>query len=187
MMDNKEIDVSWGGRNYRATKYEGSDEPRILDRFFFWKMTASMAGFTGDKRPQLPETFSEPFCCLSCDLLHNLDRSGPDAFRLDRYGNVESAIEIKATITKGGFTDVNRSLSFDELYWLSLASYDSLRYEIFKIHKSKIEPLVRASATARDRGTVNLQRVVDGHKLLPTFRGHIGIVSEKSLPSHKVR
>src|SRR5712692_2966766 len=172
------VPVSWNGRHFRTRGYGSSDEPKILDHFFFWKMTAVMAGFTDDKKPQMPETFSERYCCLVCGLLHNLERTGPDAFVVDTDGRVESAVEIKATITKGGFTSVGRSLNFDELYWLSFAGYNSLNYEIFRIHKSKIELLVRRSRRWSDRVTVNLQRLVDRYGLKPFQVGRIGTVYE---------
>ncbi|SRR5712692_3901865 len=172
------VPVSWNGRHFRTRGYGSSDEPKILDHFFFWKMTAVMAGFTDDKKPQMPETFSERYCCLVCGLLHNLERTGPDAFVVDTDGRVESAVEIKGTITKGGFTSVGRSLNFDDLYWLSFASYDSLRYKICRIKKPMIQQIIRRSRFGLDRGTVNLKRIVDRFELRPTHVGYIGTVPE---------
>jgi hypothetical protein len=173
----EELMVSYIGNNYTCIRYNHSDEPRILDVFFFWKTAVLLAEQTESKKPQLPETFSEPFCSLVCSLVHKLG-AGIDAFRLNQLGQVEAAIEIKATITASGFTDVKRDLGFDELYWLSLASYNSLSYEIHRITRDQISRFAAASNTQRDRATVNLAKIVERLSLKPIFRGHIGIVRE---------
>jgi len=174
-----EFNVTWKKCPYRVRQYQQVDEHEIVDNFFFWKITALMAKTRGHKTPQLPQTFSEPFCCYTCNLAHNLGGSGPDAFlvRKEATNKVQSAIEIKATITPQGFTDVKRDLDFDELYWLSMAGYENLTYEIYSMPRSMIEGYVKRSKTVRDRGTVNLTEIVHEGNLKPFRQGYIGIVT----------
>ncbi len=174
-----EFYVRYGAHNYRVRKYGRGDEHEILDQLFSWKVTALIHKFTGIKKPQMPGTFSERFVCYVCGLAHNTEGSGPDAFLLNLQGNVESAIEIKATTTEGGFNDVKRALQFDELYWLSFVDFDSLKYEIYHISKHRIESFVEASGTKHDRATVNLKRITKENRLGPAHKGRIGIVREK--------
>jgi hypothetical protein len=173
----EELMIPHNGSTYRCIRYDHSDEPRILNVFFFWKAAVLLAEQTQSKKPQLPETFSEPFCSLVCNLVHKVG-AGIDAFRLDETGQVVAVIEIKATITTSGFTDVKRDLGFDELYWLSLASYNSLSYEIHRITREQILRFVEASNTQRDRATVNLAKIVESLSLPPIFKGRIGIIAE---------
>jgi len=83
-------------KSIQCVRYSLDDEPSILDIFFFWKTSVLLAEQSKSKKPQLPETFSEPFCCLGCDLVHKRG-AGVDAFRVDSAGHVTEAIEIKAT------------------------------------------------------------------------------------------
>ena len=171
--------VQWKNKHYECAEYDQNDELKILDKLFLWKTTVLLAKQTDSKNAQLPETFSEPFCCLVCGLVHKLG-SGPDAFRLDSRGEVEAVIEIKATTTKQGFTDIKRTMDFDELYWLSFADFDTLHYKVYRLTKPHLENFVEASKTARDRATINLQAVVNKYGLQPIHQGYIGIVEEGS-------
>ena len=170
-----EVLVNWKGSKIKALRYSEKDLPRILDIFFFWKTAVLLATNTESKKPQLPETFSEPFTCLISDLVHKRGK-GPDAFRLDKRGETISAIEIKASITKTGFTDIKRDLDFDELLWLSFASYENLKYKIFRFARSELESAVANSNTRRDRGTINLMKVAKSLNKDPDFIGRIGVV-----------
>jgi hypothetical protein len=172
------ISISWDGKIYECEQFSKSDLPSILEVFFFWKTATLLASTTGSKDPPLPEKFSERFCCLVCGLVHK-SGSEPDAFRLDKTGSVVSVVEIKATITPTGFTDVKRDLNFDELYWISFADYKSLNYEIYRFSKTEIKLFVDKSKTSRDRGTVGLKAVADYHNLKPIQKGYIGVVVRK--------
>jgi hypothetical protein len=174
----KELVVVKDRKKHKCEEYEPADEPEILDVFFFWKTAVLLAEKTSSKKPQLPETFSEPFCCLICGLVRKRG-AGVDAFRLNGADEVQATIEIKATITRSGFTDVKRDLEFDELYWLSLADYNSLKYEVYRFSRAEIRKCVAASRTERDRGTVNLKQITDRLQLKPIHRGRIGIVRQK--------
>ncbi|MCX6028649.1 MAG: hypothetical protein NT169_05020 [Chloroflexi bacterium] len=173
----KELTVTYNGKPYHCEKYEQADEPRIIETFFSWRIAVLLAGNIKSKNPPIPETFSEPFCCLVCDLLHK-PGTGYDAFRQDNSGHVFS-VEIKATITGTGFTDVKRDLDFDELYWLSFCNYAQLRYEIYRLSKTDIFTAAGKSNTARERATVGLAKIVETAHLRPIQTGYIGIVREK--------
>lgn len=194
----KTTTVTYGNQQFPCRKYDIEDEPQILDTFFFWKTTVLLAEQTKSRRPQLPETFSEPFCCLVCGLLHK-PGSGLDAFRYDEEGQVR-AVEIKATITPTGFTDVKLTEAgfteieitesgvnevpingFDELYWLSFADYNAYRYEVYRLEYAQITELADKSKTLRDRKTINLKSVVDQFDLPPVARGRIGVL--RALPA----
>lgn len=176
--------VQHQGRSFQCVHYSVDDEPSILNIFFFWKTTVLLAEQSNTRKPQLPETFSEPFCCLNCDLLHKKG-AGPDAFRVDAAGTVTEAIEIKATVTEAGFTDVKRTMDFDELIWLSFSGYASLGYSIYRITKSDISSYVQKSKTDRDRGTINLRKIVNDLHITPLITGRIGIIKALAVPSQE--
>jgi hypothetical protein len=123
--------------------------------------------------PQLPQTFSEPFCCHICRLLHNKEGKGPDAF--DVTDGIVRAIEIKATITNNGFTDIKRDMNFNELYWVSMKSPEYFSFEIYRIERSRLEHYVESSKTERDRGTISLDKITKQEGIRPAFKGRIGI------------
>ena len=178
------LSVKHQGKSVQCVHYDVDDEPSILNIFFFWKTTVLLAEQSNTRKPQLPETFSEPFCCLNCDLLHKKG-AGLDAFRVDAAGTVTEAIEIKATVTEAGFTDVKRTMDFDELIWLSFSGYASLGYSIYRITKSDISPYVQKSKTDRDRGTINLRRIVSDLDITPFVTGRIGVIKASALPSRE--
>jgi len=158
-------------------KYDKDDVPVMLDRFFFWKVSALLAETTATKRPQLPESFSEPFVSYLFSLAHN-PGTGPDAFELTPEGEVASVVEIKATITDAGFTDIRRDLEFDVLYWLSLGDYSKLRYRIHRLERASLRMVSEQSRTPRERATVGLDKVIRQIGTQPAKKGHIGIVEE---------
>ena len=96
------------------------------------------------------------------------------------------SIEIKATITASGFTYVKRNLDFDELYWLSLADYNSLSYKTHRITKQNITPFTTKSAMKRDRATVNFTSIVAQLRLQPLVEGRIGIIKGQSSQSQSI-
>lgn len=169
-----------GQKKVECIRYSLKNEPAILDIFFFWKTSVLLAEQTRTKKPQLPETFSEPFCCLVCDLVHKKG-AGLDAYRLDENNQVTAAIEIKATVTKSGFTDVKRVSDLTELVWLSFSGYASLEYEIYRITKADLQPYLSNSNTLRDRATVNLKGIVTAKNIPPFKSGRIGIVAAAPL------
>jgi hypothetical protein len=178
LTQNTEFSLIWKGRTLNCAYYDESHLPAILNRLFFWKTSVLLAEQTNTKKPQLPGTFSEPFCCLVCGLAHNKLGTGPDAFRLTTTGNIEAAVEIKAMITSHGFTDIKRDLNFDELYWLSLEKHHHLRYKIYRFHNEQIGSFVARSNTKRDRGTGSLQNIAEALQLSPLYSGHIGIIRD---------
>lgn len=170
-----DISVIYRNKSHICKKYGRDDEPHILDGFFFWKTAVLLAEQTRSKKPQLPETFSERFCCLVCNLVHK-PGAGYDAFRLDDKGQVVATVKIKATITGSGFTDVKRSMDFDELYWLSFTHFSSLRYEICRLKKDHVHDFVVNSRTARDRGTVSIEKIAKAARIHPIQAGRIGVI-----------
>lgn len=169
--------VKWKGALYECESYDATYLPSILEVFFFWKTAALLAKTTETKNPPLPEKFSARLCCFVCGLAYKKPGPGPDAFRLDKTGLVEAAVELKATITPSGFTDVKRDLNFDELYWVSFAGYKDLRFEIYRFDKEQIRRFVDKSKTNRDRATMTLAKVAEHFDLRPIRRARIGIVS----------
>jgi hypothetical protein len=169
----KMITVDWHGRSYAKCRlYEPSDEPRILEVFSLWKVAVILSERTATKNPQLPQTFSEPFVSLLCGLAHN-SGTGPDAFRLDPQLRA-TAVEIKATITPVGFTDIKRDLEFDELIWLDMHQYEVLSFDLYSLGRHEFEAAVAASRTARDRGTIGMRRIAVGLGRGPFLRGRVG-------------
>ncbi|MBN1460748.1 MAG: Bsp6I family type II restriction endonuclease [Armatimonadetes bacterium] len=171
---SKERTVVWKGQRWgNCVEYEAADEPGTLDVLFFWKTAVLLAEQTGSKKPQLPETFSEPFVCLICGLVRKPGK-GPDAFSVASRGTARAAVEIKATITATGFTDAKRDLQFDELYWLSMPDYRNLRFSIYRFTRADLEQVVRQSRTRRERGTVGLAKVAAELGKKPFKEGRIG-------------
>jgi len=178
----REVSVVWHGKALPGCRrYEVSDEPGILDVFFFWKTTVLLAEHTHARKPQLPGGFSEAFTCFVCGLVHK-EGTGPDAFRVNDAGDVEAAIEIKGTITEAGFTDVKRDLAFDELYWLSMSSYNDLRFSIYRFTRSEVKTVVDKSKTRRDRGTVGLRGLATELDRKPEVTGRIGFIVGADAP-----
>ena len=174
----KTLSIPINGKKYDCETYEESDLPEILEVFFFWKTAALLAEKTGTKHSPLPEKFSARFCCFACGLAYKKPGPGPDAFRLNKR-NKAIRVELKATITPSGFTDVKRDQDFDELYWLSFAGYNALKYEIYKFKRSQIDFFVKKSNTNRDRATMNLKNVAVHYKLRPIQTGRIGVIVGK--------
>lgn len=175
---SSDLTVVYKNEEYPCIRYSWADEPKILDIFFFWKTAVLLAEQTQSKKPQFPEAFSERLCCLVCNLACK-PGAGYNAFRLSKTGKALAAVEIKATITEQGFTDVKRDLEFDELYWLSFTDYNLLKYEIYKLTKQQLKEYVKQSKTERDRATVHLKRIADTYKLKPVRRGRIGIIKRR--------
>jgi hypothetical protein len=170
----KKIVVHYKGRDYECERYSEEDVPQLLDIFYFWKTSALLADKLSLQNPQMPSTFSERFCCLVSGTVYKPGR-GIDAFRLNASNRVVSTIEIKATTTPGGFTDIKRTPLPDEVMWLSLADYDRLAFEIFTIPRSLLKPYIRKSKTKRERVTLSLTDIVTAHKLTPTWWGHVTV------------
>lgn len=175
----QKLSVQVGQETIECIQYDLNDEPAILDIFFFWKTSVLLAERSETKKPQLPETFSEPFCCLVCDLVHKKGR-GLDAYKIDNNNQATTRIEIKATITKVGFTDVKRTLPFDELFWFSFSGYASLSYVIYRISAADLQSYVNSSKTEGDRATVSLEKIVSAKNIQPFMSGRIGIVATES-------
>lgn len=182
----KTVSIPWKDKSYECETYEAEDLPKILEVFFFWKTTALLAEKTETKNSPLPEKFSARFCCFTCGLAYKKPGSGPDAFRFDNE-NKARAVELKATITTTGFTDIKRDQNFDELYWLSFADHNALRYEVYKFQKREIDFFVQRSKTNRDRATMNLKNVADHFKVKPVQTGCIGVIIDKQRQPTKPR
>src|SRR6266478_3415596 len=132
----KLISLKWHGKTYDCARYDRSDTPQVLDVFFFWKTAVLLAEHTKTRNPPLPEKFSAPLCCFLCGLVHKKG-AGADAFRVGASDKIQASCEIKGTVTESGFTDVKRSLDFDELYWLSFSDHHTLQFEIYRFTKTQ--------------------------------------------------
>ena len=114
---------------------------------------------------------------FECGLLENRSGKGCDAFRQNLDGSI-SAVEIKATISPGGFNDIKRDLRFDELYWLDFSSYDTLKYRIYRFTQSDVRLATETSRTARERATLNFRRFILDLNMTPLHAGRIGVINE---------
>ena len=179
----QKLSVQVGHETVECIQYDLDDEPAILDIFFFWKTSVLLAEQSKTKKPQLPETFSEPSCCLVCDLVHKKGRE-LDAYKIDKNNQATTRIEIKATITEIGFTDVKKKSDFEELFWLSFSGYTSLSYAIYRISKADMDPYLDNSKTERDRATVSLNKIVSARNIQPFKSGRIGIVADAPLTTN---
>jgi hypothetical protein len=125
----------------------------------------------------LPQQFSEPFVSYLAGLVHN-PKTGPDAFELSASDEVTAVVEIKATITDVGFTDLKRDLAFDVLYWLSMERYSDLQYSLYRVDKETLSNLTIDSRTPRERATVGLRKLFHELGVKPVTTGRIGIVPD---------
>jgi hypothetical protein len=147
-------------------------------------MQEQLASASELKRPSLPTEFSTPFCCRVLDLAHAVKspKSEPNCFEIGRIEDGSLAIktiEIKATITEDGFTDIKKDLDFDELCWLDCSNYKNLSFYIYQFTKEDLKSFILESKTQRNSVTVHMAEIAKELGVQPVFEGRVGISVER--------
>lgn len=180
----KTIPVIHNGKKVPCNLYLHEDDFSILDVFFNWRIQEALTSVSGLKRPSLPTEFSIPFCCRVLDLAYAVKplKSSPNCFEI---GHIEDdflsikTIEIKATITEDGFTDIKKDLDFDKLCWLDCSNYKNLSFYIYQFTKDELKPFISSSKTQRHSATVHMAEIAKELKIQPVFEGKVGISVER--------
>lgn len=180
----KTIPVIHNGKKVSCNLYLHEDDFSILDVFFNWRIQEALTSVSGLKRPSLPTEFSTPFCCRVLNLAHSTksSKSEPNCFEISRIEDdavAVKAIEIKATITEDGFTDIKKDLDFDELCWLDCSNYKNLSFYIYQFTKESLKPFILESKTQRPSVTVHMAEIAKELKIQPVFEGRVGISVER--------
>jgi len=178
------IPVIHKGKRVSCNLYSHEDDFLILEMFFNWRMQEQLASASGLKRPSLPPEFSTPFCCRVLNLAHSTksSKSEPNCFEIGRIeddGVAIKTVEIKATITEDGFTDIKKDMDFDELCWLDCSNYKGLSFYIYQFTKDDLKPFVSVSKTKRPSVTVHMADIAKTLDLKPVFEGRVGISVER--------
>ena len=178
------IPVIHNGKTVPCNLYSHEDDFMILNIFFNWRMQEQLASASSLKRPSLPTEFSTPFCCRVLDLAHSTksSKSEPNCFEIGRVEDNAVAIktiEIKATITEDGFTDIKKDLDFDELCWLDCSNYKNLSFYIYQFTKEDLKSFISESKTQRNSVTVHMAEIAKELGVQPVFEGRVGISVER--------
>ena len=176
------ISVIHNGESSPCQIYTPEDDPEILKVFFNWMLQETIASASGMKRPPLPSEFSIPFCCRILGLARKTRtaKNSPDCFEIEGSydgAKITSAIEVKATITEDGFTDLKKNLDFDRLCWLDCSDYKNLKFSLIHFTRDELSGFVDGGK--RDRTTVHLRAIAEILGRTPFFEGSIGISVEE--------
>jgi hypothetical protein len=171
--------IKYNGREYECIKYDKNDFMAILEPFFSWKLSSLVAEHWGkeeggrNKRPPLPESFSEKLCCYMCNLYRNQGNK-PDAFLIKHKKEI-IPVEIKATVTEKGFQQVNNR-GYKELYWVSFPNVEQLKFKIYKFTKQEIGVFTRAKKIRDNK--FNFEDLARYLKRKEMVAGRIGIIKK---------
>ena len=178
----KNISIVHNGEDSPCHLYAKEDDPEILKVFFNWMLQETIASASGMKRPSLPNEFSVPFCCRILGLARKTrtSKNNPDCFEIEGPydgAKVTSSVEIKATITGDGFTDLKKNLDFDRLCWLDCSNYKNLKFNLTHFTREELKCFVDGGK--RDRTIVHLRMIAEELGRAPFFEGSIGIFVEE--------
>lgn len=168
--------INYGETNFECILYDEEDVAKFLDIYFLWKISALLAKETKTKNLQLPATFSERIVCYALNLYHKPSGTGPDAFKKHNESQF-LPVEIKATMTNTGYTDVKRD-GFDYLYWLDLQGYADNTLKIYEFALSDIIQAIDGRKSRGNRTSIGLAQIADSFGKSPVFEGYIAVIKK---------